>query len=163
MAVFDFLRQVPELVDDPVFGKLSRRRGWFGGSRVWTGTAKTDLFPGRELLLDVEATAEDEFAAHRKHFKLLLANSPTVRKDIEQSVWDYYQVYRDAEPQLAYRDLAAPEDIWNLLAPRLWFFPRRQPNQDFDSVIGLEIDWPNPHDLVAYFDEDNLHTVQIEG
>lgn len=161
--MFRFLSRKPEIEKDHVFGILERKVGWFGACSPWSGTAKTALFPGRELVLDIDAATEAEMESHRKHFRLIQQNAEAVRKSMEEEVFSTYQVYSKEEPERDYRELPDAGAIWDLLAPRVWFFPRPQLHGDIRSFIGLEIDWPNPHDLVAYFDEDNLSVVQVEG
>ena len=150
--------------DDPIFGTLTGQWGWFGPVRLWEGSAKTDLFPDRELTLELEVSSDADLESHGKHFKQLLGNSADVRKAMEESVWEYFQIYREAEPDLPYRELNHGAEIWELLSPSFWRFPTSSGKaQDHDSWIGLNIEWPNPHDLVAYFSGDTLTVVGCEG
>jgi hypothetical protein len=60
-----------------------------------------------------------------------------------------------------YPTVTSASDIWSALTPTGLEFMTT--NRDHDSIISLDVFWPNPHYFVAYLDETKLCLLDVVG
>jgi hypothetical protein len=52
-------------------------------------------------------------------------------------------------------------EMWGALKPfRLTLTDHAK---EYNAIIWLDVEWPNPHCFVAFFDDDELYLLDVEG
>jgi|GEM_PF-6688600 len=162
MNIFGLFRRPRR--NDPCFGELTFRSG------KWSGNLSLPELFDRSFRLEIEAGLGADLTPFRNIYGQICEKSDIVKAEIEAEAFETYRLYMEEDRRSGiFRDqdfvmhlrVTSASDVWKVLQPLdLHFTPGEA---DFNWVLSMDVDWPNPHCFVAYFRDLKLDVLTIEG
>jgi len=162
MALLDLFRR-PQRTD-PVFGTLTYRR------HAWCGAVEIPEYSSSPIPMEISSAKNCDLSPFRDLFARHVEYSAKLRAVIAEAAYETYATYvREdlatgnfvEEDYAEYTKVKSPVDIWCALSP--FGFALTLGEQGYDSVVSLDVRWPNPHYFQAYCKNDDLYLLDVDG
>lgn len=162
MGLLDFLS--PPKRSDGVFGDLVYRR------RAWHGELSIAELHADNIPLEIQTSKDSDLSAFHPILIGLRENIRKIKEEIADESFKTYEMYvredrnagnfTDAD-YAQHPPVTSAADIWRVLKPfRLTFTDNAD---EYNAIIWLDVDWPNPHYFVAYLNDAHLYLLDVDG
>jgi hypothetical protein len=162
MGLLDFFK--PPKRHNPIFGDLVYRRG------AWNGEVTVGELCDGPIPLEIQTSKDAELAAFYPVLENLRANVPMIKRHVTVEAFKLYERYVEADRRTGnftdadyaqHPSVLSAVDMWGVLEPFRLTLTAGSP--EYDSIVWLDVDWPNPHYFAAYLHKSNLFLLDVDG
>ena len=162
MGLFDLFS--PPKTAHPAFGDLVYRRG------VWNGNLLIPQLHDQPIQLAIDAPKDADLSMFQLPLSCLHDNITTMKKQIADASFEMYEMYvREDRKARNFTDadyaqhppVTSPRDIWGVLTPFRVSFTSS--SDAYNTIVWLDVDWPNPHYFAAYLNNAALYLLDVDG
>lgn len=155
---------LPPKRTDGVFGDLVYRR------RAWNGELFIAELHDDNIPLEIQTSKDSDLSAFHAILNGLRENIRKIMEQIADESFNTYEIYvREDRKAGNFTDadyaqhppVASAAHIWRVLKPfRLTF---TDDAGEYNAIIWLDVDWPNPHYFAAYLNDADLYLLDVDG
>ena len=124
----------------------------------------------QNIPLDIQAGKDSDLSAFRSTLTCLRDNIAEIKQQIADASFETYEIYvREDRKTGNFTDadyanhpaVTSASEIWRVLTP---FRLTLTNNADeYDAIVWLDVDWPNPHYFAAYLKHGDLYLLDVDG
>jgi hypothetical protein len=162
MGLLNFLW--PPRRTDSVLGELSYRH------RAWNGEISIARLCEYRLPLEIQTAPTSDLAKFQRSLRCISENIQSIKDQIAQEAFETYKLYVDGDvtsgnfsigDYARHPRVASATEIWCALKP--FRLTLTDSAQEYDAMIWLDVDWPNPHYFVACLKDASLYVLEVDG
>ena len=138
--------------------------------RVWDGVVEIPEYASSPIPFEISTGKNSDLAPFRDLLARHIDYSPKLKRLIAEAAYETYAMYvrfdlaagNVVEKDYAeYPSVTSAADVWDALSP--FDFTLTMAERDYDSVLALDVCWPNPHYFRAYCKNDDLYLLDVDG
>lgn len=162
MSIFDFLSRPKK--SDAVFGDLVYRR------HAWTGAVSIPELHNQSIPLDIQTAKNSDLSAFHPILNCLRENIHRIKDQIAEEAFKTYEIYVQEDRMAGnfsdadyarHPSVSSAADVWRVLKPVGLTLTHSA--KEYNSIIWLDVDWPNPHCFVAHLKNADLDLLDVQG
>ncbi|HVW37068.1 MAG TPA: hypothetical protein VHB99_07175 [Pirellulales bacterium] len=154
----------PAKKTDAAFGEVVYRRG------AWNGDVSIAGLHDERIALEIETAKDSDLSKFQSILNCVRKNVETIKDQIAQEAFSTYRRYIEEDRKAGnftnadysiYPAVTSVADIWRVLSP--FRLTMTDAVADYNAMLWLDVDWPNPHYFVACLDGARLYQLEVEG
>jgi len=162
MGLFDLFS--PPKKTDAVFGDLVYRR------RAWNGELSIPELYHHNIPLEIQTAKNSDLSSFHPLLTCLCENVREIKEQIADASFETYEMYvREDRKAGNFSDadyaqhptVTSTADIWHVLKPFRYTVTDKA--SEYNAIIWLDVDWPNPHYFAAYLNNARLFLLDVDG
>ena len=154
----------PPKKTDAVFGEVVYRRG------SWNGNVSIVGLHDQSIALEIQTTKDSDLSSFQSILTCLRNNVEIIKDQIAKEAFSTCRWYKDEDRKAGnftdadyslHPAVASVADIWRVLSP--FRLTLTDAITAYNSMLCLDVDWPNPHYFVACLYDARLYQLDVEG